>query len=287
MPSGQPPVYDRIGSGYTETRRPDPRIAAAIGAALGDARTLVNVGAGAGAYEPRDRRVVAVEPSGAMIDQRPTGAAPCIQARRRASALPRPGPRREPRRPHHPPLDGPGRGPGRAPPGRAPTRRRPHVGPRRPRRVLAHRPILSGDPRPRPPAVPAAGRARSGASERSGSSRSRSPTTARTGSSARSGAGPRRTSTPPSAAPFPRSALLDPEHVAAGTRAPGRRPPVGTLGGASRRACGSARASISATAWSSPSEPSPVSGRGEARAPSRTDTRRALPPRPTPPARTR
>jgi SAM-dependent methyltransferase len=80
MPSTKPPVYDRIGSGYTGTRRPDPRIAAAIGAALGDARTLVNVGAGAGAYEPRDRRVVAVEPSRAMIGQRPTGAAPCIQA---------------------------------------------------------------------------------------------------------------------------------------------------------------------------------------------------------------
>jgi SAM-dependent methyltransferase len=80
MPSREPPVYDRIGSGYTGTRRPDPRIAAAIGAALGDARTLVNVGAGAGAYEPRDRRVVAVEPSRAMIGQRPAGAVPCIQA---------------------------------------------------------------------------------------------------------------------------------------------------------------------------------------------------------------
>ena len=80
MPSSAPALYDRIGSGYTGTRRPDPRIAAAIGAALGDARTLVNVGAGAGAYEPRDRRVVAVEPSRAMIGQRPTGAAPCIQA---------------------------------------------------------------------------------------------------------------------------------------------------------------------------------------------------------------
>jgi SAM-dependent methyltransferase len=74
------PVYDRIGAGYTGTRRPDPRIARAIGAALGDARTLVNIGAGAGAYEPRDRRVVAVEPSRVMIGQRPAGAAPCIQA---------------------------------------------------------------------------------------------------------------------------------------------------------------------------------------------------------------
>jgi SAM-dependent methyltransferase len=76
----QPPIYDRIGDRYTVTRQPDPRIAAAIGAALGDARTLVNVGAGPGAYEPRDRRVVAVEPSRAMIGQRPAGAAPCIQA---------------------------------------------------------------------------------------------------------------------------------------------------------------------------------------------------------------
>jgi SAM-dependent methyltransferase len=80
MPGSEPSVYDQIGSRYTGTRRPDPRIAAAIGAALGDARTLVNVGAGAGAYEPHDRRVVAVEPSRAMIGQRPAGAAPCIQA---------------------------------------------------------------------------------------------------------------------------------------------------------------------------------------------------------------
>lgn len=79
-PDATRPVYDRIGLGYTTTRRPDPRIAAAIGEALGDARTLVNVGAGAGAYEPRDRRVVAVEPSGTMIGQRPAGAAPCVQA---------------------------------------------------------------------------------------------------------------------------------------------------------------------------------------------------------------
>ena len=74
------PVYDRIGLGYSTTRRPDPRIAAQISQALGDARTLVNVGAGAGAYEPPDRRVVAVEPSTAMITQRPAGAASCIQA---------------------------------------------------------------------------------------------------------------------------------------------------------------------------------------------------------------
>jgi SAM-dependent methyltransferase len=75
----EPPVYDRIGSGYAATRRPDPRIAAAIAGALGDARTVVNVGAGAGAYEPADRAVVAVEPSRTMIAQRPPRAAPCIQ----------------------------------------------------------------------------------------------------------------------------------------------------------------------------------------------------------------
>ena len=80
IPDTTRPVYDRIGRAYTSTRRTDPRIAAAIGAALGDARTVVNVGAGAGAYEPPDRGVVAVEPSKAMIAQRPAGAAPCIQA---------------------------------------------------------------------------------------------------------------------------------------------------------------------------------------------------------------
>ena len=75
----EPPVYDRIGVRYAATRRPDPRIAAAIVAALGDARTVVNVGAGAGAYEPADRAVVAVEPSQTMVAQRPPRAAPCIQ----------------------------------------------------------------------------------------------------------------------------------------------------------------------------------------------------------------
>lgn len=74
------PVYDRIGARYATTRRTDPSIAAAIARAVGDVRTLVNVGAGAGAYEPIDRRVVAVEPSRAMIDQRPAGSAACIQA---------------------------------------------------------------------------------------------------------------------------------------------------------------------------------------------------------------
>lgn len=67
-----PPLYDRIGRTYATTRVPDPRLAAAIRAAIGDdARTLVNVGAGAGAYEPDDlEQVVAVEPSPTMRAQR-------------------------------------------------------------------------------------------------------------------------------------------------------------------------------------------------------------------------
>jgi SAM-dependent methyltransferase len=63
--------YDQIGAGYAATRREDPRIAARIHAALGEARTVVNVGAGAGSYEPRDRQVIAVEPSKVMASQRP------------------------------------------------------------------------------------------------------------------------------------------------------------------------------------------------------------------------
>lgn len=72
--------YDLIGHGYRHQRLPDPRIASAIAAALGDARTVLNVGAGTGSYEPADRRVVAVEPSWEMIQQRPTGAAPAVRA---------------------------------------------------------------------------------------------------------------------------------------------------------------------------------------------------------------
>ena len=81
-------LYDRIGSGYTTTRREDPRIARAIHAALGDARSVLNVGAGTGSYEPRDRAVVAVEPSAVMIAQRPPGAAPVVRAS--AESLPFP-----------------------------------------------------------------------------------------------------------------------------------------------------------------------------------------------------
>jgi SAM-dependent methyltransferase len=72
-------LYDEIGVGYTTTRQPDPRIERAIHAALGDAASVVNVGAGAGSYEPRDRAVTAVEPSEVMIAQRPPGAAPVVR----------------------------------------------------------------------------------------------------------------------------------------------------------------------------------------------------------------
>src|SRR5438552_7917185 len=78
--------YDTHGQGYARRRRPDPRIAARIHAALGDARTVLNVGAGTGSYEPVDRWVLAVEPSATMRAQRPEGAAPAIDAR--AEALP-------------------------------------------------------------------------------------------------------------------------------------------------------------------------------------------------------
>ena len=74
-------LYDRIGQTYLTTRRPDPRIAAAIWAALGDAETVLNVGAGAGNYEPTDRELTALEPSQVMIAQRPPGAAPVVPGR--------------------------------------------------------------------------------------------------------------------------------------------------------------------------------------------------------------
>jgi SAM-dependent methyltransferase len=81
-------LYDRLGVGYSQLRREDPRIAARIHAALGDARTVVNVGAGTGNYEPRDREVTAVEPAETMIAQRRPGAAPAVRAT--AEALPFP-----------------------------------------------------------------------------------------------------------------------------------------------------------------------------------------------------
>ena len=73
-------LYDTIGTTYAVTRRTEPRIAAQVWAALGDARTVLNVGAGTGSYEPPDRDVTAVEPSAVMRAQRPEGAAPCVAA---------------------------------------------------------------------------------------------------------------------------------------------------------------------------------------------------------------
>jgi SAM-dependent methyltransferase len=81
-----PELYDSIGRTYTSTRGTDPRIAAAVWDALGDARTVLNVGAGTGHYEPVDRELVALEPSEVMIAQRPPDAAPVVPGR--AEALP-------------------------------------------------------------------------------------------------------------------------------------------------------------------------------------------------------
>src|SRR5688572_24370483 len=72
-------LYDTIGINYAELRKPDPRIAKTIEQALGPARTVLNVGAGTGSYEPADREVTAVEPSAAMIAKRSPAAAKAIQ----------------------------------------------------------------------------------------------------------------------------------------------------------------------------------------------------------------
>ena len=73
-------LYDEIGAGYQQRRRPDPRLAAAITRALNRTETVVNVGAGSGSYEPMDRAVIAVEPAMTMIRQRRAGSAPVVQA---------------------------------------------------------------------------------------------------------------------------------------------------------------------------------------------------------------
>ncbi len=73
------PVYDRIGVDYGARRRTDPRIAGHIRRALGEARTVLNVGAGTGSYEVADREWVAVDPSQVMIEQRPASSAPVVQ----------------------------------------------------------------------------------------------------------------------------------------------------------------------------------------------------------------
>lgn len=81
------PAYDRIGRGYAAERRPDPRWAAALAAAVGPARSVVSVGAGTGSYEP-DTTVVAVEPSAVMVAQRGAGAAPAVRGVAEALPLP-------------------------------------------------------------------------------------------------------------------------------------------------------------------------------------------------------
>jgi SAM-dependent methyltransferase len=73
-------LYDTIGVDYANLRKADSRIAAQLHGALGGARRIVNVGAGAGSYEPADRLVTAVEPSAAMIAQRPEGAGHAVRA---------------------------------------------------------------------------------------------------------------------------------------------------------------------------------------------------------------
>ena len=80
MTQAAAPVYDRIGVGYRARRRPEPAWQRQIERALGDASTLLNVGAGTGSYEPVGRSVVAVEPSLTMIAQRSSGAAPVVRA---------------------------------------------------------------------------------------------------------------------------------------------------------------------------------------------------------------
>ncbi len=80
--------YGRIGGGYAHYRQPEPKIAALIVAALGEARTVLNVGAGAGSYEPVDREITAVEPSKSMRDQRPAHLPRAIDAT--AESLPFP-----------------------------------------------------------------------------------------------------------------------------------------------------------------------------------------------------
>ena len=81
-----PQLYEAIGAAYPATRRTEPRIAAKVWEALGDARTVLNVGAGTGSYEPPDREVTAVEPSAVMRAQRLPGAPVCMAAR--AESLP-------------------------------------------------------------------------------------------------------------------------------------------------------------------------------------------------------
>jgi SAM-dependent methyltransferase len=79
-------LYDNIGRTYSRARQSDPRIAAAIENAIDGCQSILNVGAGAGSYEPKSRALIAVEPSRTMIAQRPSGSAPVVQGR--AESLP-------------------------------------------------------------------------------------------------------------------------------------------------------------------------------------------------------
>ncbi len=79
--------YDRIGHGYARTRREDPAVKARLVAALGDARSVLNVGAGTGSYEPADRLVIPLEPSSVMAAQRPANSLPALRATAHAIPL--------------------------------------------------------------------------------------------------------------------------------------------------------------------------------------------------------
>jgi hypothetical protein len=70
--------YNARGQTYAQQRRTDPGIAALVHQALGSARTVLNIGAGAGSYEPTDRHVLAIEPSATMRAQRPAHLTPAI-----------------------------------------------------------------------------------------------------------------------------------------------------------------------------------------------------------------
>lgn len=86
MPDWDDTDYSAIAADYANVRRPDPRIGAQLAAALGDARTVINMGAGTGSYEPTDRHVVAVEPAAEMRARRDLALPPAIDAT--ADALP-------------------------------------------------------------------------------------------------------------------------------------------------------------------------------------------------------
>ncbi|MFF3843116.1 class I SAM-dependent methyltransferase [Streptomyces sp. NPDC001930] len=63
--------HGTIGSGSSACRRPDERVAKFVAEALGGARNVLNVGAGAGSYESVAGTVTAVEPSASMRALRP------------------------------------------------------------------------------------------------------------------------------------------------------------------------------------------------------------------------